>query len=301
MIPTDLHKGDSIVLSGKINQSIQGWEIRCELWDADNHYVRKATANVIGGSEQQIEIVDASAGRFKIYVQPIETIQFTGNVNIQIKVKDNFDQETTIQRDYLTITDGRITWEELSNLTFRVNPVLSLSTELNEVSVVEGVGTSHTFNTIAMYALPVNGEEIKLDWVVSDITTDISLNSPEVTILSNAWIEPAITVSSNLSVLSPEILPHTDVAIDLRINLTSNINSVIVTTGALHDDPSISMSMSVPDPTVVEGAGALIEGYEVRLNTRVYSPYFGIPYGSVLYPSTLASTINIYDATVITA
>lgn len=92
-----------------IAQDITGWKIVCEIWDEENS-IKKATANVVGGGDDQIQITDAANGKFEIYIDKNETSNFTNVSNIEIAsfVGDNKD---TIYRNTLKLKTERITWE----------------------------------------------------------------------------------------------------------------------------------------------------------------------------------------------
>lgn len=113
MIITDVYRGDNIVITGRINQVITGWKIKCELWDRGSGSIKKATSNVGGGGDDQILITNADEGRFNIFVEKDETSTFVGDVQIEIATVDTNDIETTVLNEYLSLIDKKIDWDSL--------------------------------------------------------------------------------------------------------------------------------------------------------------------------------------------
>lgn len=62
-------KGDTIILECKINADITNWKIRFELIDSCNHCIKLASANVTGGSSDQIEIIEIEAEKSSFLVK----------------------------------------------------------------------------------------------------------------------------------------------------------------------------------------------------------------------------------------
>lgn len=301
MLLMDFHGGDSITLSGRINQSILGWEIRCEMQDNSGTSIRKATANVPGGGEQQILLVDPSAGRFKIFFQPVETIQMRGDVNVQIKVRDNNDQETTIYNEFLNISASTgITWEELANFTHIVFPVDNLILNSADADVIEGLGVSSLIATRQLNINLINVEDINLDYSILPDPTTVNFNIQEPIIIHNSAIATPEATNMAADVLTPVVTPVVLIEIIIEPNLITDINNVIVTTGSTYIDDMISISLDAHETMILQGVGVSINGYRIDLRIEPLSSYEGVPYGAILYPSIASSDINTLDVTVIT-
>ncbi len=101
-------KGDSIEFQCTVDESITGWKIRSEIYD-NNSSIKKATANS-GGSDDQIEITNASGGIFLIKIDAAETTSFTDLANIEIEVTTAANKIYTIYQDTITFLSQKITW-----------------------------------------------------------------------------------------------------------------------------------------------------------------------------------------------
>lgn len=108
-------KGDSLQLECNIKEDITNWKIRCEIYDGTQK-IRLATSNVTGGSDNQIEVTDATNGIFLVKVKAGDTTDFADNSNIEIEV--DTDQTVGGETEKLTIFQGevdfkgeRITWD----------------------------------------------------------------------------------------------------------------------------------------------------------------------------------------------
>lgn len=86
MIINGIVKGDTINLELSIGQNITGWKIRCEIYDAEGHCIKLASANS-GGSTTQVEITDALSGIFVIHVLKATTSCFNDKASIEIEVE----------------------------------------------------------------------------------------------------------------------------------------------------------------------------------------------------------------------
>jgi len=133
MAIVDVFTGDNLVFICKVNVDITDCEIRAELWDDLGEYVRKATSNVEGGGSDQIEIIDLTAGRFKVHIAQGETTDFSRDARLQIKLTTSDLKEHTIAEHRLTFQTRKIDWTTLSNVTintlpFRINLTIPIPT-----------------------------------------------------------------------------------------------------------------------------------------------------------------------------
>jgi len=106
-----LIKGDSINFECKTGEDITNWKIRVELWDdvSAGVDIKKATANS-GGSDAQIEIIDASNGVFIIKIDKGETTDIQNQANIEIEVETNEGAIYTVFKSIVKFNDEKIKW-----------------------------------------------------------------------------------------------------------------------------------------------------------------------------------------------
>ena len=110
-------KGDSAVYQFSVKsvtgtvEDISAWKLICEIWDGADHNIKKATANVIGGSDSQIRITDGLAGEFEIYINKNETSEFLEKASIEVAMLLT-DQKDTIYRDIIDFSYPKINWEQ---------------------------------------------------------------------------------------------------------------------------------------------------------------------------------------------
>jgi hypothetical protein len=107
-------KGDSITLECNLNQNIDNWKIRCEIYEEVGQSVKLATANS-GGSDDQIKITSSTTGIFKIYVPKDATKDFCDENNrafieIEIETNDSPSKKYTVLQDELELKDQTINW-----------------------------------------------------------------------------------------------------------------------------------------------------------------------------------------------
>lgn len=117
---TGVVKGDTIILECTINVDITGWKIRFEIRDDCGQCFRLATANVTGGSDDQIEIFSTSATKsvFLIQVPSGATTCFTdkGQLEIEADTGNTVNNEPEICTIFKGLVDFKkeiITWEEV--------------------------------------------------------------------------------------------------------------------------------------------------------------------------------------------
>lgn len=123
---------DAIFIKGDtIDLEFQLFKDKCtnEYWDISNHQIRfqlntptkiyKATANVEGGSDDQIAILNASQGKFLISVTHVESAEIApGDYTYEIQITTPSlesgveGKKYTILQSTLRILDESITWDE---------------------------------------------------------------------------------------------------------------------------------------------------------------------------------------------
>jgi len=113
-------KGDTI------NQEYQLFKNKCtnKYWDLTNFEIRyelkngtstikKATENVVGGSNSQIEITDAIHGIFIVKISAVESVEFyLGDHDFEIEVTSATGEKTTVGKGEIRIVDEIITWTD---------------------------------------------------------------------------------------------------------------------------------------------------------------------------------------------
>jgi hypothetical protein len=105
-----LIKGDSIELEITANTDITGWKIRYEFYDKEGNSVQGATSNS-GGSDDQVEITDASNGVFLVKVAKNLTTEFENQAFLEIEREDTNEKIKTIFQGDIEFKDEQITWE----------------------------------------------------------------------------------------------------------------------------------------------------------------------------------------------
>ncbi|GEM_PF-3179677 len=106
-------KGDTIVGEVTVNESIAEWEIRAELYDKAGHRSRIATANVTGGSDDQICVVDAVNGVFTLTWAEGETTDFDNDVWMEIERTNSVGNKKTIFQSRLFLNNEMIQWDSV--------------------------------------------------------------------------------------------------------------------------------------------------------------------------------------------
>ena len=113
----DDFRGDSAVYEFSVTDidgavvDITSWKLECEIWDNNSNTIKKATANVSGGSDSQIKITDSVNGEFEIYIDKYETTDFLGKSYIEVAMF-LADQKDTIYRDTVDFSYPKIDWEQ---------------------------------------------------------------------------------------------------------------------------------------------------------------------------------------------
>jgi hypothetical protein len=93
-------KGDTINLECTLGENISDWKIRAELYDDCGNCLRYATANVTGGSSDEIEVTDAVNGVFIIHILKDQTKNFDkiGFLEIEVETTNTPTEKFTIAR-----------------------------------------------------------------------------------------------------------------------------------------------------------------------------------------------------------
>lgn len=106
---SNIAKSDTINLEADLNTNMTGWKVRCEIYDNSNNCIRLATANT-GGSDDQIEITDATNGIFLIKVLKTLTKCFDDKSFIEIEVETDADEVHTVHQGEIQFKKERIDW-----------------------------------------------------------------------------------------------------------------------------------------------------------------------------------------------
>jgi hypothetical protein len=85
----ELKKGNSILLEGTFNADITNWKIRARFYDECGNTIDLATANVDGGSTDQIQIIniDDETSRFNLQVAEGRTTNFDDDAKLEIHIE----------------------------------------------------------------------------------------------------------------------------------------------------------------------------------------------------------------------
>lgn len=107
--------GDNIEFECNAGENISNWKIRCEIWDSKGNSFKKATANVTGGSDNQIKITNSSQGLFSIYINAEETSNFdtVNNANIEIELETSDGKKFTGYQGTIKFDKQRINWDSI--------------------------------------------------------------------------------------------------------------------------------------------------------------------------------------------
>ena len=105
-------KSDSIEFEGSLGENITDWKIRAEIY-CQSKSVKKATANVFGGSDTQILITDAINGNFSIYINAGETVDFNRESSIEIEVEDTNGKRWTVKQARIEFLPEKINWSSI--------------------------------------------------------------------------------------------------------------------------------------------------------------------------------------------
>lgn len=112
------YKGDSAIFKFTVKDSgtvvdITGWMLLAEFGDNKEQKLKKATANVSGGSDLQVKITDAVNGLFEVYLDKGETDSFTGIGYLEVASLVGTSKDT-IFFDNITFNVPKIDWETVT-------------------------------------------------------------------------------------------------------------------------------------------------------------------------------------------
>ncbi len=116
-----LVKGDSISLESDIDTDITGWKLRAEIFDDQSHCIKLATSNVTGGSDDQIEILNATTSKSNFIISVPEGATECFEKESQIEIEAETVQTVGGKVEKITIFKGKIifeseeiTWDDVS-------------------------------------------------------------------------------------------------------------------------------------------------------------------------------------------
>lgn len=122
MLPQDniAIKGDTIELQYQLFKD----KANCEYWNLTSHEIRfqlntsikiyKATANVSGGSSDQINITEPTQGIFVIIISPEESVEIEpGDYSYEIQVTTPDGDKYTVLQSQIRVVDESITWSSV--------------------------------------------------------------------------------------------------------------------------------------------------------------------------------------------
>lgn len=107
---TDIVKGDTFSLEGDLDTDMTDWKVRCEIYDECGQCIKLATVNS-GGSDEQINITNASEGLFIINVAKDLTTCFADRSFIEIEGETSDSKIFTIHQGEINFLPERITWD----------------------------------------------------------------------------------------------------------------------------------------------------------------------------------------------
>ena len=89
-----------------------------ECWDLTNYQIRfqvndikKATANVSGGSDDEINIIEPQNGKFIVTINAGE-LNKTGDFNYEIEIRSPEGKVYTVAKGVIRVVKQLITWDE---------------------------------------------------------------------------------------------------------------------------------------------------------------------------------------------
>lgn len=112
-------RSDSITINFIYDGDITNWKIRANIEDHSGHSLKLATANVTGGSNNQIEITDGENGNFNLYVAKDLTTNFDCEAELEIEVEttETVGGETeklTIKKLNIKFLEEKLDWTDVS-------------------------------------------------------------------------------------------------------------------------------------------------------------------------------------------
>lgn len=98
--------------------NLSDYQIRFELFRVNPDIkIRKATANVAGGSDDQLKLDSLLSNRFNIFIQASETanIEF-GIYSFEIEITNqSINEKVTIAADRINLLKKRIKWDSITD------------------------------------------------------------------------------------------------------------------------------------------------------------------------------------------
>lgn len=105
-------KGDTLLFEfSNTGVDITNWKIRAEVYDKNSNSIQLANTES-GGSDNQIEVTDASNGEFTIKVQKNLTTCFdrTSYIEVEVENTESPTQIFTILQAQILLDTQKITW-----------------------------------------------------------------------------------------------------------------------------------------------------------------------------------------------
>ena len=111
--------GDSIDFEGTVVDTggtaidCTGWLIRAEMYD-DKKSIKKGSAGVTGGADEQAEWSDAANGVFQVHFLNNETNVFATEATIEVEVETSASKRFTVYQGELQFDPSRISWTDVT-------------------------------------------------------------------------------------------------------------------------------------------------------------------------------------------
>lgn len=109
-IIVDIVKGDSVDLECTYDGGLELIKIRFELYDLQNHSLKKAN-DLSGGNDNQIEVIDEINGKFVIHINAGETSLFDRFSLIEIEFELSDGKVFTVYQGKVKFINQKIDWE----------------------------------------------------------------------------------------------------------------------------------------------------------------------------------------------
>lgn len=119
--PTPVYAGDSIDLPVIVDEDITDWKIRVEIYSgcgcgcSGDSNLKLASANVTGGSDEEVSIEDVGTGEtettFTIHIAKNLTSDFPKHNYIEVELEDTDGKLYTIIHQPFRLKFSKIDWE----------------------------------------------------------------------------------------------------------------------------------------------------------------------------------------------
>jgi len=120
-ILTNIVKGDTLLFECTIDDDITDWKIRAEVSDRCTHEIKLATSNVVGGSADQINVIEVTptSSKFLVQVPSGATDCFEDKSKFEIEVETpntvgGEPEKVTVFQADINFKNQEITWEDVS-------------------------------------------------------------------------------------------------------------------------------------------------------------------------------------------